>query len=223
MNPSTLEVRTYLLSAMAVAVAGCLALPGNVARTPDAPPPTAVVQPELLPEPPVAAATQIDTAPAAVPEAPAAAATTPAPAAKAAKPAAAPAAPAHKAVVVPPVVQAARAPVPVEAPRKETPVAVARPAALDLHTLESRLKDTKAIGIMSKLALKNQIDDLLARFRTAHASGGSVASLRPPYESLLAKVQSLLDGDPKLANDVSASREAIWGVLTDPVKFRSLS
>jgi len=110
-----------------------------------------------------------------------------------------------------------------EAPRKEVPAAAVRPASLDIGTLEKRLRDTKAIGVMSKLALKNQIDDLLARFRKAHDSGGNVAPLRQPYESLVGKVQSLLDGDPKLAAELSASREAIWGVLVDPAKFRSLS
>ena len=220
MNQSIWNTHTYLLAAMAMAVAACTAVPGNTVPPPAgaAPtaPPTAAVEP-ALPAEPIAAAPQLETTPlveahgvVALPAAPQA------PAAKAAQPVAAPA---RKAAAAPPVASAP----PAETPRKETPVAIARPPTLDLGTLENRLKETKAIGIMSKLALKNQIDDLLARFRTAHASGGNVASLRQPYESLLGKVQSLLDGDPKLANDVSASREAIWGVLTDPVKFRSLS
>ena len=32
---------------------------------------------------------------------------------------------------------------------------------LDLTTLESRLKETKAIGVFTKITLKNQVDDLL--------------------------------------------------------------
>jgi hypothetical protein len=38
------------------------------------------------------------------------------------------------------------------------------------------------------------------------------------------KVLSLLqDSDPPLARDIVTSREAIWGLLADPVKFSTLS
>ena len=96
---------------------------------------------------------------------------------------------------------------------------------LDLTTLEKRLKETKAIGVFTKLALKNQVDDLLEKFR-AHYQGRvktSLAELRQPYDMLLLKVLSLLqDGDPPLARMVVASREAIWGILADPVKFATI-
>jgi hypothetical protein len=37
------------------------------------------------------------------------------------------------------------------------------------------------------------------------------------------KVLSLLqDSDPALASDIIASREAIWGILSDPKKFATL-
>ena len=76
-------------------------------------------------------------------------------------------------------------------PEKATPHAVAKPAAalpvvppparaqppapplvkpaaappLDLKSLEARLRQTKAIGTFSKLALKNQMNDLLEQFK----------------------------------------------------------
>jgi hypothetical protein len=38
------------------------------------------------------------------------------------------------------------------------------------------------------------------------------------------KVLSLLQSkDPRLAGDLTASREAIWGVLVDPVKFSTVT
>ena len=37
---------------------------------------------------------------------------------------------------------------------------------------------------------------------------------------VLAVVQ---DGDPSLARMISGSREAIWGILVDPVKFNALA
>jgi len=38
------------------------------------------------------------------------------------------------------------------------------PPALDLNTLETQLRETKAIGIFTKITLKNQVDDLLDKF-----------------------------------------------------------
>lgn len=98
----------------------------------------------------------------------------------------------------------------------------APPPALDLASLEERLKETSAIGIFTKLTLKNQIDELLDQFR-AYYQGGirtSLADLRQPYDLLILKVLTLLqDADPSLARQIGESREAIWGILSDSAKF----
>jgi len=97
---------------------------------------------------------------------------------------------------------------------------------LDVASLKARLRDTDAIGVFTKLALGNQMDDLLKKFRTFHQSGqkSGLAALRPPFDTLLSKVLSVLQGgDPSLAGAISGSREAIWGILADPVKFASAS
>jgi hypothetical protein len=97
--------------------------------------------------------------------------------------------------------------------------------ALDLASLEQRLRDTHAIGLFTKLSLKNQVDDLLKEFRAFHSgqTGGALADLRQRYDLLLLKVLTLLqDGDPQLASAISASREALWNVLADPEKFAKL-
>lgn len=95
---------------------------------------------------------------------------------------------------------------------------------LDLTALIARLRDTDAIGMFTKLALKNQVDDLLKQFHK-HYQGGQhidVASLRQPYNMLLLKVLALIqDGDPPLARSISGSREAIWGILADREKFNA--
>ncbi|MBV9725670.1 MAG: hypothetical protein JO299_10905 [Gammaproteobacteria bacterium] len=105
------------------------------------------------------------------------------------------------------------------------PTKVAGPPPLDLKGLEQRLRDTRAIGVFTKLSLKNQVDDLLAQFKAFHQgqAGITVGQLRQKYELLLMKVVTLLqDGDPALASAVSSSREAIWEVLTDPQKFAAI-
>ncbi|HEY5682655.1 MAG TPA: hypothetical protein VIR61_03165 [Sulfuricaulis sp.] len=97
--------------------------------------------------------------------------------------------------------------------------------ALDLTMLENRLKETKAIGVFTKLTLKNQVDDLLNQFREYYQGKvkTTLAELRQPYDRLLLKVLTLLqEGDPELARAIVASREAIWSILADPAKFATL-
>jgi hypothetical protein len=98
--------------------------------------------------------------------------------------------------------------------------------ALDLTSLEQRLRETRAIGVFTKLSLKNQVDDLLGEFRAFHRRqrAVTVAELRQKYDLLLLKVLSLLqDGDAPLAAAISSSREAIWAMLIDPQKFDKLA
>ena len=100
--------------------------------------------------------------------------------------------------------------------------AVAAEPPLDVAALKARLRDTHAIGVFTKLALKNQVDDLLQQFR-AHHQGGQrtgVASLRQPYDMLVLKVLSVVqDNDPPLARAIAGSCEAIWSILADPDRF----
>jgi hypothetical protein len=112
-------------------------------------------------------------------------------------------------------------------PRKTESAAPGKAAAsppLNLASLEQRLRDTKAIGVFTKLSLKNQVDDLLSQFRAFHQEGaGVLTELREKYNLLLLKVLSLLQAsDPMLAQAVTASREAIWSLLADPAKFATL-
>ena len=118
---------------------------------------------------------------------------------------------------------AAKPPAPAPAPAAAKPPA---PAPLDLKALEERLKETNAIGLLTKLSLKNQVDDLVGEFRAYHkgARPPTLSQLRPAFDLLLMKVLSLLqDRDPALAHDVSASRDAIWSVLADPRKLAEFS
>jgi len=108
-------------------------------------------------------------------------------------------------------------------PHDSPPVAE---APLDLPALRLRLRETTAIGMFAKLALRSQMDDLLEQFRTYYRSGqtSGVAWLRPPYDSLVLRVILVVqDGDPSLARLVLGSREAIWDILADPKKFESIS
>jgi hypothetical protein len=114
------------------------------------------------------------------------------------------------------------------APAKAQPAAPVRQTSaptLDLEALKTRLKQTKAIGLMTKLSLKNQVDDLLDEFRKHHSGNPTptMAELRRSYDLLMMKVLSLLqDHDQRLASDIVSSRERIWGLLADPKEFAAL-
>jgi len=112
------------------------------------------------------------------------------------------------------------------APRKGGAApAAAKPPGMDLTLLEKRLKETPAIGVFTKLTLKNQVDDLLTQFKAYYQGRArtTLTQLRQPYDQLILKVLSLLqDSDPPLARHIAESREAIWGILSDPEKFKNL-
>jgi hypothetical protein len=205
-----------------------IAAPSPAAAPDSAPPKTAsAAQPATTTPPQVpareeAAAPEVESAPP-VPSAPA----PKAPAAATKPPTTAQKAPARTAPPKSPPAAAAKAPAPASPPAATAATAPAtapapRAAPLDIKTLEQRLRETNAIGVMTKLSLKNQVDDLLEKFREYHRGQLKVAldDLRHPYELLLMKVLSLLqDGDAALAQAINASRDAIWAVLADRDKF----
>jgi hypothetical protein len=96
------------------------------------------------------------------------------------------------------------------------------PNTLDFAALGARLRTTKAIGVFTKLSVKNEADDLLAQFRDYYRRQGTATlpDLHRSYDMLVIKLLSLLqDGDPPLATDINRSRAAIWDILSDQRKF----
>ncbi len=94
-----------------------------------------------------------------------------------------------------------------------------------ITNLVARIRETGAIGFFTKLALKNQIDDLLSEFREFHAevSNTGLSVLKDQFNLLLMKVITLLqDDDPKLFQDIVSARELLWINLADPEKFTRL-
>jgi hypothetical protein len=114
---------------------------------------------------------------------------------------------------------------PPPAPVASTPAQAPAAPALDLTSLERRLRDTHAIGVFTKLSIKNQVDDLLAQFRAIYQGRANtpLPALRQKYEMLFLKVMTVVqNGDPPLATAIAMSREAIWGILSDPKKFSQI-
>jgi hypothetical protein len=96
---------------------------------------------------------------------------------------------------------------------------------LDLDALTAQLKETEAIGFFTKITLRNQVNDLLDKFREYYQGKAklTMTDLRRSYDLLMMKVLSLLqDEDKALTSAIVSSREAIWGMLSDPKKFATL-
>jgi len=132
-------------------------------------------------------------------------------------------APTPPAVHPAPVPTPAPEPDPAPAPAPEAPKPAPEPA-ISLEELGERIKATPAIGTFSKLALKNDIDDLVDALREYHATRhGDLDDLHQRYEALVLKLMALLEEDePDLALALSKSRERIWSRLVDPVEFAKL-
>ena len=220
-----LHTRAVVLAAAIAAtlIGGCasktsekpISQPETVAAKPATPPSAAKPDAPATPQPAPA------TKPAAAPQ--------PAPAAKPAAAAAAPKpAPKTTSKAVPPATgkpaPAARTPKP-EAPPAAARAASAAPSALDLNALKEQLKATKAIGVFTKISLKNQVDDLMQQFRDYYQGKSklTMADLRRSYNLLMMKVLTLLqDEDKPLASAIVSSREAIWSLLANPTTFATL-
>jgi hypothetical protein len=122
--------------------------------------------------------------------------------------------------VAPAALEPERAPDPVE-PSLASP---ALAATLDVQSLLTRLRKTKAISLRTKLAVKGESDELLDQFRAYHSQRGTTTlpELRQSYDLLFRKLYSLFeDDDPPLAHDIARSHAAIWEILADPVRFGS--
>lgn len=110
--------------------------------------------------------------------------------------------------------------VPTPAPVPSTP----KPQ-LDFKAMEQRLRDTSAIGVFTKLSIKNQVDDLLKAFRGYHAgrTPPTLDDLHQRYDGLLLKVVTLVQNDDaNLAASISASRSAIWEILSNRESFQAI-
>jgi hypothetical protein len=170
------------------------------------------------PMPPTGAATLPPEPPAAAPSKPASATAVMKP--TAAKPPKEKAAPASAPVA--PVAVAADVPAPTPAP----PPAPSTPKPqLDFKAMEQRLRNTSAIGVFTKLSIKNQVDDLMKAFRTYHSgrTPPTLDDLHQRYDGLLLKVVSLIQNDdPNLASSISASRSAIWERLSNRESFQAI-
>src|SRR5262245_19594604 len=97
---------------------------------------------------------------------------------------------------------------------------------LDVASLRVRLKDTPAIGLIAKLRLKTEIEDLLGDLATFHRgrASESLDAIHTRYSGLVGRVVAMLErGDAPLARDLRTSTDHLWSTLADPGQFASLA
>jgi hypothetical protein len=117
-------------------------------------------------------------------------------------------------------------PAPEAEPPEPAPEASAPPEPPDFEfeTLETRLRETKALGFFTKLELKNQIDGLMQEVRDYHQQeAGNLPEIREEFDLLVMKVMTLLqDEEAELASEIANARGELWAILADPQRFAEL-
>jgi len=95
----------------------------------------------------------------------------------------------------------------------------------DLNALVSRISQSKALGLFTKLSLKHDVDGLLENVRKYHdgSGDGSLEQLRERYDVLVHKLMILLqEKDGELAKSIDDGRDKLWAMLSDHEKFASI-
>ncbi|MDQ6969878.1 MAG: hypothetical protein Q9M16_05165 [Mariprofundus sp.] len=87
---------------------------------------------------------------------------------------------------------------------------------VDINILKKRLRKTSAIGFFTKLAIRNDLIDLMdeiKKYRKKSVPGDKLDEIRASFDGLLLKLIALLDEDPDLSRDLYVGRELIWKSL----------
>lgn len=88
--------------------------------------------------------------------------------------------------------------------------------AFDLKGFEKRIRDSAAIGFVTKLALKSEVDAMLLEARAIRGAGvgpDRAAALQVRFATLHSGVVTKLASDPALASEVSCNRDSLWKAL----------
>lgn len=101
--------------------------------------------------------------------------------------------------------------------------AVNSDAALD--KLYEDLENTKAIGIFTKLSIKNNATRLQESFGAYHKGERppDLEDLRHRYNLMVQEMMVLVqDKDPELAREIQDTKQLLWSILSDPEKYESI-
>jgi len=97
---------------------------------------------------------------------------------------------------------------------------------IDFETLEKKVSETNAIGLMTKLKLKGDINKLLSELKTFHAGNNLLTheQHREQYDLFYMKVVSLVqEKDLELFHQLCNAWDPIWNSLHDENNFEEVS
>ncbi len=105
-------------------------------------------------------------------------------------------------------------------------------AAVDTGSVDSKLDElfehlnqTKAIGVFTKLSIKNNATRLQKSFAVYHQGKRppNLKELRERYDLMVQEMLILVqEKDPELARVIHATRLLLWSYLSDPEKYKSI-
>jgi len=84
---------------------------------------------------------------------------------------------------------------------------------INMDELVERLKETEAIGVFTKLAIRSDVLDFKTSIDSYRKKGELeryLGHLRDHFDGLLLKILALLERDPSLSKDIQHARESIW-------------
>lgn len=91
-----------------------------------------------------------------------------------------------------------------------------------INALLQRFKDTNAVGVFTKLSIKNNITRLNQSFGHYHQGKRppAIEELRERYDLMVQEIMVLLQNkDPELAKDLYAARSMLWSCLVEPDQY----
>lgn len=89
---------------------------------------------------------------------------------------------------------------------------------VSMDQLIERLKNTDAIGFLTKLALRSDVMDLkddVICYRKEGKLSEYRDELRSRFDGLVLKLMTLLEKDPSLSQDIYVARESLWKNLLE--------
>ncbi|MCF7822065.1 MAG: hypothetical protein K9M17_06450 [Mariprofundaceae bacterium] len=92
------------------------------------------------------------------------------------------------------------------------------PPEITIEQLTERLKETEAIGFLTKLAIRSDVLDFrqsVESYRKRGSFEANAEKLRGYFNGLLLKILALLERDPALSRDIYLARESIWKSLVE--------
>lgn len=90
--------------------------------------------------------------------------------------------------------------------------------SIGIDELIERLKQTDAIGFLTKLAIRSDVLEFKSTVESYRENGAfekHLGMLRSRFDGLLLKILALLEKDPKLSRDIYVARDSIWKNLVE--------